>query len=74
MRTMCLDKMVIREGDWIGRCLHSKEEGTQGYLLTMIVYGLGILPLIRDLREDHPKVTQSWCADDTGAGHTFAGI
>ena len=37
----------------------------------MIAYGIGVLPLIRELREAHPRVTQPWHADDAGAGGTF---
>ena len=37
----------------------------------MIAYGIGVLPLIRELRESHPRVTQPWSADDAGTGGTF---
>ena len=37
----------------------------------MIAYGIGVLPLIRELREAHPRVTQPWYADDAGAEGTF---
>ena len=67
-------KLVIREGDGTGHLLHSKEGVTQGYPLAMIAYGLGILPLIWDLRSAHPRVTQTWYADYTGAGENFVGI
>ena len=40
----------------------------------MVVYGLGILPPIRDLRKSHPKVTQTWYSDGIDAGGTFTGI
>ena len=40
----------------------------------MIAYGLGILPLIRNLRTAHPRVTQKWYSDNTGLGGTFDGI
>ena len=42
--------------------------------MAMIAYGLGILPLIRDLRTAHPRVTKTWYADDSRAGGTFKGI
>ena len=29
----------------------------------MIAYGIGVLPLIRDIREAHTRVTHPWCAD-----------
>ena len=40
----------------------------------MIVYGIGVLPLIRELRDSHPWVTQPWYADDAGAGGKFQQI
>ena len=38
----------------------------QGDLLAMIAYDIGVLPLIQELREAHPHVTQP--EDDTGGG------
>ena len=40
----------------------------------MITYGIGVLPLIWELREAHPRVTQPLYADDRGAGGTFAEV
>ena len=37
----------------------------------MIVYGIGILPLINNLKWDIPYVTQPWYADNVGALGTF---
>ena len=37
----------------------------------MIACGIGVLPLIRELWNAHPRVTQSCYADDAGAGGTF---
>ena len=34
----------------------------------MIAYGIGVLPLIQELWDAHPRVTQPWYDDDTGAG------
>ena len=34
----------------------------------MIAYGIGVLPLIRELQDAHPCVTQTWYADDARAG------
>ena len=45
---------------------------TQGYPLSIITYGICTLPLIRELREVHPKVTELWYANETGAGRNFA--
>ena len=55
-------------GEGSGHFWHSKEGVTQGDPVAMIAYGLGVLPLIRELRNDHPRVTQPWYADDEGAG------
>ena len=54
--------------------MHIKEGMTQGDPLAMITYGIGLLPLIRELRGAHPRVTQLWYADDAGAGGKFSHI
>ena len=43
-----------------GSChfLHIKEGMTQGGPLAMITYVIGVLPLIRELWDAHPRVTQ----------------
>ena len=66
--------LVIRAGDGTGHFIFSKEGVTQGDPITMVAYELGILPLIHELRQTHPGVTQPWYADDAGAGGTFGGI
>ena len=66
--------MVRDTGDGSGHFLHSKEEVTQGDPLAMIVYGIGVLPLIRELWGDHPHVTQLCYSDDAGAGGKFIHI
>ena len=40
----------------------------------MIAYGIGVLPLIRDLQGEHTQVTQPWYVDDAGAGGKFPHI
>ena len=52
--------------------LHNREGVTQGDPLAMIVYGIGILPLIKNLKWEIPDVTQPWYADDAGALGTFS--
>jgi hypothetical protein len=37
----------------------------------MFGYGIGILPLIRRLKEEFPEVKEPWNADDAGAGGSF---
>ena len=47
---------------------------TQGDPLAMIAYGIGILPLINNLKREIPDITQPWYAYDTEALGTFARI
>ena len=60
--------------DGSGHFLHSKKGVTQGDPLAMIAYDIGVLPLIRELRDAHPRVTQPWYADNAGAGYKFGHI
>ena len=66
--------MVRNTSDGSGHFLHSKEGVTQGDPLAMIAYGIGVLPLIRDLRRAHPRVMQPWYADDAGAEGQFGDV
>ena len=50
--------MVRDIGDGSDYFLHNKDGVTQRDPLAMIAYGVGVLPLIRELREAHPRVTQ----------------
>ena len=54
--------------------MHSKEGVTQGDPLAMITYGVGVLPLICNLRRDHPRVTQPRYVDDARAGGKFGDV
>ena len=63
--------MVRDIGYGSGHFLHIKEGVTQGYPLVMITYGIGVLPLIREILGSHPHTTQPWYADDVGAGGKF---
>ena len=38
----------------------------------MIAYGIGIFPIIKNLKQEIPDVTQPWYADNAGALRTFA--
>ena len=53
--------------------LYIQEGVTQGDPLTMVAYGLGVLPLIRPLKALVPVARQPWYAND-GAGGTFAAL
>ena len=63
--------MVRDTEDGKGHFLHSKESVTQGDPLAMIAYCIGVLPLIRELREAYTYVTQPWYVDDAGVGGAF---
>ena len=45
----------------------SKEGQIQGDPISMFLYGIGILPLIRKLKALHPDAVQPWYADDAAA-------
>ena len=60
--------VVWDAGGGSGHFLHSKEGVTHRDPLAMIACGIGFLPLIRELRGAHPRVTQHWYADVAGAG------
>ena len=67
--------LVVRNTeDGLGHFLHSKKGVTQGDPLATIAYCIGVLPLIRVLRLDHPQVYQPWYADDAGARGKFRDI
>ena len=67
--------LVVRHtANGSGHFLNSKEGVTQGAYLAMIAYDIEVLPLIRDLRRDHPCFTQPWYADDAGAGGKFGDV
>ena len=46
----------------------------QGELLAMVAYGIGILPLINNLKAEFLDVAYPWYADDYGALVTFARV
>ena len=47
---------------------------TQGDPLGTIAYGIGILHLIRELRDVHSCITHTWYADDAEAGGSFGNV
>ena len=55
--------IVLWNGNGTASILHSKEG---------IAYGMGILPLIKNIKRAIPDVTQPWYADDSGDLGTFA--
>ena len=56
------------------RFMQSREGVTQGYPIAMIAYGIGTLPLIKNIKWEIPDVTQPWYADNDRALGTFARI
>ena len=67
--------LVVRDmGGGLGQFLHSKEGVTQGDPLARISYGIGVLPLRRELQGAHTRVTHPWYTDDAGAGGNFPHI
>ena len=54
--------------------LHSREGVTQGDPLVMIAYGIGIIPLINNLKRGIPDVTQPWYTEDARALGTLPRI
>ena len=45
---------------------------TQGGPLAMIAYRIIILPLIKNIKQEIPDVTQTWYSDNVGALGMFA--
>ena len=60
--------------DGSGHFLHSKDGMTQGEPPYMIAYVIGVLPLIREIWDEHPRVTQPWYMGDAGEGGKFGHI
>ena len=61
----------MRNGNGTASILYIREGVTKGYPLVMITYGISILPLIKNLKQEIPKVTQPRYVDDAGALGTF---
>jgi hypothetical protein len=59
--------LVIRGNNGTGVFLFIKKGVTEGDPIRWLLYGIGILPLIRIVKQEFPEVTQLWCVDDTGA-------
>ena len=67
--------LVVRNMEYgSGHFLHRKEGITKGYPLSMIAYGIGVLPLIRELWDAPTCITQPWYLDDVWAEGYFGHI
>ena len=66
--------MIRRDDGYEADFLMSKEGVTQGDPLSMILYGIGMLPLTKLLKKEIPDCIQPWYADDAGAGGSFEAI
>ena len=60
-------QLVMRRPSGESIILFSQEGVTQGDPLSMILYGLGLLPLTRLLKKEFPELIQPWYADDAAA-------
>ena len=64
--------LFLRNGNGTASFLHSKEGVTQGGPLAMITYRIGILPLIKNLKQEIPAITHPWHADNAVALGTLS--
>ena len=56
--------LALWNGNGTASILHSREGVTQGGTLAMIVYRIGILQLIKNLKRVIPNITQPWYDDN----------
>ena len=66
--------LVFWNGNGTASFLHSKVGMTQGYPLSINAYRIGILPLIKNIKQEIPDFPQPWYADDAGDLGTLARI
>jgi hypothetical protein len=66
--------LIVRNPGGIAIFIFSKEGVTQGDPIAMFCYGIGILPMIRQLKTKYPELRQPWYADDAGALGSFDDI
>ena len=57
-------QLVLRQRGKPCYIIHSREGVTQGDPLSMILYGITLVPLTEELREEEPTLIQPWYADD----------
>ena len=59
--------LVLYNENGMAIFMHSREGVTQGEPLNMVTYLIGVLLLIKCLKEDYRDVTQTWYAANAGA-------
>ena len=64
--------IVLWNDNAFASILHNREGVTQGYPPAIIVYGIGILPLIKNLKGEITDVTQTWYADNSRSLGAFS--
>ena len=64
-------QLVVRRPAAICHILTSREGVTQGDPLSMVLYGLGLLPLAEVIREADPGVIQPWYANNVSMWGTI---
>ena len=67
-------QLVVQHEDRQCTILQSREGVTQGDPLSMVLYGLAMVPLAKYLREAVPTVIQPWYADDCAMSGGVKGI
>jgi hypothetical protein len=66
--------LILRRKGRAGYTLLSEEGVTQGDPLSMLLYGLALVPLAERLRAAFPEVLQAWYADDSVLQGRTSGI
>jgi hypothetical protein len=66
--------LILRRKGRSGYLLLSEEGVTQGNPLSMLLYGLALVPLAETLRATFPKVLQAWYTDDSVLQGRTSGI
>ena len=67
-------QLVVRRDRKDCAILQSREGVTQGDPLSMVLYGVALVPLAKYLREKVPNVVQPWYADDCAMAGPVTGI
>jgi hypothetical protein len=52
--------LIVRNPDGMPTCMFSREGVTQGHPIAMFCYGIGILPMVRQLKAIYPELKQPW--------------